>query len=71
VKDWERERRRPRPRRVVDWVDGIWTGGERAEERRRLRPRWVSGSSGWSSWGWGLVGEEVGGGLDAIVCFWG
>jgi hypothetical protein len=51
----EVERRRPRPRRVVEPPVGTWT--EFADERRRFRPLWCSSSmGGWSAWsGWGLV----------------
>lgn len=56
------ERRRPRPRSVVDWLEGIcWGGGERADERRRLRPRWISSVVVSSGLVVVVEGEEVGG----------
>jgi len=45
VRDWLRDRRRHRPRRVVEPVEGIWTGGVFPELRRRLRPRASSSAS--------------------------
>jgi hypothetical protein len=75
----EQERCRPRPRKFVD-VLFVMGGGEAAEERRRLRPRWGEGScrrgrlllglGEWDMFGGWMAGWKLKGAVIVVVDGW-